>query len=92
MRGFENGLWAAHLREDRALRGVAFHWVTGGSIEPLLKVFGTVSSGARVGRINLDVDDWKAFDRAAPAFDEVFAQWVEGAATRPRPRRTRRRR
>lgn len=70
--GFPDGLWASHLVNDRRLRGRAFSWVMGGYLEPMAKTFGTISEGTHFGAINLEADEWSAFDRAAPAMD----RWI----------------
>jgi hypothetical protein len=75
------GLWASHLKDDEALRSLAYLWFNnlGGKwiVFDLKKVFGKRIGPHGHDEPKLDDDTWAAVDKAAPIFRQRFGAFLK---------------
>lgn len=80
------GLWDIHLKDKPGLRRLCYCWfnnLDGVFIETdLIPVFGTRKDSYGIKNLKVDDDNWEAVDKAAPAFDKRFADWIKAEKKR----------
>jgi hypothetical protein len=81
----QRGLWDIHLKDLPGLRNFAYEWMHnfGGKFirDDLINVFGSRAGAFGIKEAAVDDDDWPTVDKATPALDRRFAEWLPAAGT-----------
>jgi hypothetical protein len=74
------GLWDSHLVDKPGLRRTAYQWFHNMAglwiTADLIKIFGSHRGPFGHDDPTVDNDSWENVDKAAPAFEKVFAKWL----------------
>jgi hypothetical protein len=74
------GLWDNHLVDKPGLRRTAYQWFHNMAglwiTADLIKIFGKHRGAFGHDDPTVDNDSWENVDKAAPAFEKVFAKWL----------------